>query len=256
MRATTETNISACYPHLPPEDQQKLAKASLIETGKCLLEMPKMWGTPFKTCQQWIHAVSNEHLLTSRLSNSKGLLLILPHLGNWEIVNHYLVGQTKLTAMYKPAKQPLLEQVILKARSLPNTDMVPANATGVKAVLKTLKAGGTSVLLADQEPTPPSGLFVPFFGVPAYTGVLAARVVQKTQCQVLIIFGKRLPKARGFEICLRSLPSDISPDHSQEDITTNINQGIEHCVEEARAQYQWEYKRFKRRPDEAENFYV
>lgn len=255
MRTTTEINLKHCFSDLNLSDQKRLTKASLIETGKCLVEMPKIWSTPFKQCNAWIQDIQNEPLLDTSLAAPRGLLLILPHLGNWEIVNHYLVGKTQLTAMYKPAKIAAMEQFVLAARSHPNTTMVPANTKGVKTLFKTLKKAGVGVLLADQEPEPPSGTFAPFFGVMAYTSTLAAKMIQKTHCHVLCIFAKRLQQHNGFEINISPLVKPYLENTSTETLTEIINQSIEHCASTVIEQYQWEYKRFKRRPNNEPAFY-
>ncbi len=245
-RQTLENNLILCLPNLPAVERQFLSFRSLRENTKTLLELPWIWSRPFNSHKPLIQSVIGEALLKNALAEQRGLLMLLPHLGNWEIVNHYLVDQTPLTAMYKPAKLAAIENLMQQARNHAGTTLVAATASGVKALLKCLRAGGVTVILPDQAPPPPAGEFSAFFGVPAYTAVLAAKLIKQTQCQCLTIVGRRL--ANGFEIVIR----EVDPRVFSEDLSialTGINASVERCVRETFDQYQWSYKRFKYKPD-------
>lgn len=245
-RKTVENNLTLCFPSLPPRERIALSLRSLHENTKTLLELPWIWSRPFNSHKALIQGVIGEPLLKSALTNPRGLLLLLPHLGNWEIVNHYLVDQTPLTAMYKPAKLPAMEDLMQQARNHAGTVLVPAAASGVKALLKCLRSGGVTVILPDQAPPPPAGEFSAFFDVPAYTAVLAAKLIKQTQCQCLSIVGRRVRK--GFEIVIREVDTRVFA----ADLSTallGINASIEQCVRENLDQYQWTYKRFKYKPN-------
>lgn len=254
MRQTTQTNIEKCLPHLSTQEQHKLAYTSLCETGKTILETGLIWGHDLEYGRQLIRSVSGEHRLDAALNHSSGLLLLLPHLGNWELTNHYLTQKTPITAMYKPAKLKSVDTLMYKARSNPNTYMAPANQSGVKALLKTLKKGGVTVILPDQEPPQPAGIFAPFFNQIAYTGLLAPKLIQQTHCQCLCIFTKRLASGAGFEVCIRPASELIYSENLREAVE-GLNQSVENCVNEAVEQYQWDYKRFKRQPEGVDAFY-
>lgn len=245
-RKTVENNLALCLPSLTYDERAALSFSSLKENTKTLLELPWIWSRPFDSHKTLIQSVIGEALLKTALANQNGLLLLLPHLGNWEIVNHYLVDQTPLIAMYKPAKLPAMEKLMQQARNHAGTTLVAAAPSGVKALLKCLRAGGVTVILPDQSPPPPAGKFSTFFGVPAYTAVLAVKLIKQTQCQCLSIVGRRVSK--GFEIVIR----EVDPRVHAEDLATallGINASVEQCARENLDQYQWTYKRFKYKPD-------
>jgi KDO2-lipid IV(A) lauroyltransferase len=246
-RATVENNLALCLPDLPANERLWLSWRSLRENSKTLLELPWIWSRPFDSHKPLIKNIIGDALLKTALEDKRGLLLLLPHLGNWEMVNHYLVEQTPLTAMYKPAKLPAMEKRMQQSRNHAGTKMVATDMSGVKALLKLLRAGGVTVILPDQAPPPPAGEFAAFFGVPAYTAVLAAKLIKQTQCQCLSIVGRRLAQARGFEVVIR----EVDPRVFADDLNTaviGINASVENCAREALDQYQWTYKRFKYQP--------
>lgn len=255
-RQTVENNLALCFPQLPKSERQHLAWRSLKQNAQTLLELPWVWSYPFHNSAPLIQQVLGEELFDAALADSRGLLLLLPHLGNWEVVNHYLVHKTPLTALYKPAKLPALEQRMQQARNQAGTKMLPTNLAGVKAVFKVLREGGVSVILPDQAPPPPAGEFAAFFGVPAYTGVLTAKLVKQTQCQCLTMVGRRVEnksifanrqQSAGFEIVFRKVDAQVFAEDLHT-VIAGINSSVETCVREAVDQYQWSYKRFKYQP--------
>lgn len=247
-RHVAEANIAACFSkELSAQEQKKLAKRAVIETGKTITETSSLWNNPFEYGRKLIHTVHNEALLDAALSSARGLILILPHLGNWELTNHYITNKTNLLAMYQPAKMAELDALIYEARNRHGTTTVPTSPSGVKAIYKHLKKGGTTVILADQEPPPKSGRYAQFYQVPTLTPVLVPRLLKDTQAQALMIYTIRTPKRAQFEVHIKPVTETLYS-HDIETATQGLNDSIEACVNSALPQYQWTYKRFKQRP--------
>jgi Kdo2-lipid IVA lauroyltransferase/acyltransferase len=124
---------------------------------------------------------------------------------------------------------------------------VPTNRQGVVQLLRALERGEIVGILPDQEPDLSGGEFAPFFGKDALTMTLAARLANKTGAAVLCGFARRLPESAGFELVYRRADPQVA---STEPLlaATALNRSVEACVLEEPMQYQWEYKRFKKRP--------
>lgn len=242
-------NIDLCFAHLNHEEKQQLLKRTLIENAKTLLEAPRIYH---KGGQYAIHLVSDvvgiEHYHHA-LVQGKGVVLLAPHLGNWEVVVHYLNQFAPITAMYAPPKQAFLNEVMKKGRQSSGATLVPADAAGVRAQLKQLKQGGVIGVLPDQKPKAGhAGIFAPFMGVPAYTMLLINNLVKRTDATVLMTFAKRLPNGKGYAVHVLPAPSGMG-DADQTVAATALNQGVADCVALAPAQYQWTYKRFSLQPN-------
>ena len=138
-------------------------------------------------------------------------------------------------------------------RNRASATMVPANRRGVTELVKTLKAGGCVVMLPDQEPERESGDFAPFFGVETLTISLVHGLATKTHSQLLLVNAKRLTDGNGFDVVFRDANS-VNADDLRTSLTA-MNAIIETAVREIPEQYQWEYKRFKRRPQGKADFY-
>jgi KDO2-lipid IV(A) lauroyltransferase len=97
--------------------------------------------------------------------------------------------------------------------------------------------------LPDQVPPEGQGLWVPYFGKPAYTMTLAARMVLQTGAEVRLLWGERLPAGQGYRLHVRELQSPLASD--LETAVAQINQGMEQLVRECPQQYLWSYNRYK-----------
>jgi len=253
-RQVTEKNIALCFPELSAVQQEQLIKQSLFECGKNIVEMGPSWLWPEERVRGLVKKVSGKELVESALTKNKGVIILAPHLGNWEILGLYLTQLHKTTFLYQPPKLPKMDRLIRNARSRSGANIVPTNRRGVMALLKALKAGEMVGILPDQEPDSASGVFAPFFGVPALSMTLISNLETKTGATVICSYAKRLPNSEGFEIVFKAADEQIVSSDIDESVA-GLNHSVENVVNDCRAQYQWEYKRFKRRPNSEARFY-
>ena len=244
---TTLANITQCFPELSTAEKLELAKQSVQATGQTILETGACWKWSLEKCAAHIKHIEGEDLFAERVCDGRGLILLMPHLSTWEILHPVLTKHTAFTAMYKPPKIRPLDSWMQAVRNRTSAVTVPANRKGVSELIKTLKAGKTIVVLPDQEPERESGAFAPFFGVDALTITLIHGLATKSNAQLLLVNAKRLPKAEGFDV--QFVDANAVNCGSQIESLTQMNALIEQAVRATPEQYQWEYKRFKRRPD-------
>ena len=252
-RNVTLKNIELCFPQMPEDERRALAKASIIETAVTAFEMAPAWVQPVDKLLSLITHADNETLLDQARKEGKGVVFIVPHFGNWELANYYMASHQPLVAMYKPGDSPSLNALILESRSK-ITEMVPADKKGVLSLFAALKEGKVTGVLPDQEPALKSGVWAPFFGIDALTPMLISRLVNKTGA-VAIGFGcQRNADGKGYHVFYEPVDDEIYSD----DINTStaaMNRCVEQIILRDPTQYQWEYKRFKRRPNKAPNPY-
>ena len=249
----TRANVDLC---LTPQagnsaDNDKFSTQSLIETGKTLMETPAVWLGDIERIDGWIQVVHNEALLREHLNDSTGLLVLLPHMGNWELFNVFYRRYGQMTALYQPPRQDYMQKVMQKVRVRHGNHMVPTTRSGLKQLYKTLREGGTAVILPDQVPA--KGQFVPFFEQPALTDVLASRLLKKTGAKVLGIAMVRSDEGL-FDAHVLAPDSSI---YEADEVTSirAVNDLVQTCAEIAPKQYQWEYKRFRERPAGSKKIY-
>lgn len=244
-KRVTCTNVQLCYSDLSKAKQDELARSSLIETGKMAIEIGAIWIHDIAWLKKRIVSVEGLDLFQKKLAENKGLMIIAPHLGNWEVAAPFVAGFRALTALYQPSDDSSLDAFILKSRGKPDITMAPTNRRGVALLLKALKKGEMVGILPDQVPDAESGgVQAPFFSESALTMTLVHSLMQRTQCSAIMVVAFRVKG--GFNIVLQECDSKLySAD--QHTSVAGLNQSVENCVRLNPAQYQWEYKRFKGR---------
>lgn len=247
-RAVTEVNLAVCLPELDAAERERLARVSLRDFGQTALEIVKIWFTPARRVVQTIVAVEGEDLLRRAQAEGRGVIVLGPHHGNWEMLGLFLGHFYGLTTMYLPARDPAVDRVICEARLRGGTGIAPATSGGVRTVLKILKQGGLIGLLPDQVPKEAGAEFAPFFGKPALTMTLASNLVQKTGARVFFGCAFRENGSGKFRVVFREPDAELYSADLAISLAA-LNRGVEALVRERPQQYQWEYKRFKVQPE-------
>lgn len=251
----TRTNIMLCYPKLSAEQQEQKVKDSLRQTATMALELGWSWMIPFEDLIASIRQVHGQEYLESAKAEGNGVIILGPHLGNWEVFGLFLSHHYEMTAMYAVPKLEVMDKIVTDGRSRSGMLMVPANMKGVAKLLRQLQKGELVGNLPDQEPDDASGgVFAPFMGIDAFSPKLVTRLISKTGARVVAGFARRLPDGQGFDI--HFIPADEAIYDSDDQVAVaGMNRMVETLVAVAPDQYQWEYKRFKRRPEGQERLY-
>lgn len=239
----TAVNLRIVRPELDDVAQASVLREVMIESGKSVVELAKVWGVGAERALGLIREVRGEALFDAALAAGKGVIIAAPHLGCWELLNYWLCRKTPMAILYRPPRVTAVEGLLRKVRGALAPEQVRADGAGVRTLYKRLAAGGTVGILPDQKPRAGEGEFALFFGREALTMVLLPRLAARTGATVLFAFAERLADGQGFRVHL--LPA--SPDIADADLTvacTALNRGVQDCVEQAFAQYQWQYKRY------------
>ncbi len=247
-RNTTFWNLRACFPQKSEEEMRVLARASLKNTACTALEMGKAWMLPVRKTIALVTETEGMDELRQALDSGEGVILLAPHQGNWEIFGIFICDHMPTTFLYQPPKIPAFDRLLKKARSRNGISLAPTNRKGVAQLLRALQRGELAGILPDQVPSTEGGIHAPFFGEPALTMTLISKLIQRRRVKVFCGFAKRLPGAKGFKAIVKAAHRDIY-DADLETSVRGLNRTVEHSVGLAVTQYQWEYKRFRRRPD-------
>ena len=230
-------------------------RAAVAEAGKLYMELPRLWLRPRD--QPIIDPVhwQGAELIESSLASGHGLVLLTPHMGSFEICAQAYAerfgGQQPITVLYRPARQPWLRELEETARARPALATAPASLAGVRQMMRALRKGETLGLLPDQVPPEGMGVWAPFFGQPAYTMTLAARLVLQTGSSWLLIWSERLPKGGGYIVHVQA-PAQALPARGEQDEETwmtaaagVVNRSMEALITHKPAQYLWGYHRYR-----------
>ncbi len=244
-RRVVEANLALVQPGLDAAARRALARSCVAQTGVALMEVFGIWTHPARTLAA-VREVRGQALLDAALAAGRGLILCAPHLGSWEVANYWVGARTPFATFYTRPRHPQAEALLRRLRAGGASTQFPIDDSGVRRVLRHLRAGGVVSIMPDHVPRT-GAVPAPFFGVPALTMTLLPRLARRTGAAVLLLFVERLPRARGFRLHLRAPPPALL---SADPVAacTAMNAAVEACVREAFVQYQWNYKRFKGRP--------
>jgi KDO2-lipid IV(A) lauroyltransferase len=254
LRNTARTNIQRCFPEWTYEKQQRLVLRCLQETVKAILETGALWLWPMQKVMPLVSEVSGEEVLKQAMAKGKGVILAIPHLGAWEMVGLYGSSHWPMTSLFRPPRQPALNDIMRKGRERAGAKLVPTDAGGIRALYKALGRGELIAILPDQDPDRASGVFAPFFGIQANTMTLLSRLAAKSGATVLMAYAERLPNGEGYHLHFEETEAALA-DNDAKVAAEHLNRAVEQCALRLPEQYQWGYKRFKTRPEGEGRFY-
>lgn len=219
--------------------------ASIAEAGKSIIELPKIWLRPQHEVVARVVRVSGwEHVEAAwarQEQRGRGILFLTPHLGCFEITAQYYATHRPITVLYRPPKLAWLRPLVETGRGS-NLKLAAADLGGVRALMKALQRREAIGMLPDQAPGSGEGIWTPFFGRPAYTMTLAARLAEGG-ATVLLAYGERLAYGAGYHLHLRALSAPLAG--TLEERVAQLNRELETLIRECPGQYLWGYNRYK-----------
>jgi KDO2-lipid IV(A) lauroyltransferase len=241
LSATYRRNFST---HIAQAGLMTAKTAAIAEAGKALLELPKIWLRPQDEVVARVVRVSGWELVEEAWEARRGILFLTPHLGCFEITAQYYAARRPMTVLYRRPKQDWLAPLIEQGRGA-NLKLAPADLSGVRRLLKALKNGEAVGMLPDQVPGNGEGAWLPFWGRPAYSMTLAARLAQSIPggATVLLAYGERLHYGAGFHLKLFALSAPLTGDLMQR--AAQLNGELEALIRQCPEQYLWGYNRYK-----------
>ena len=243
--STIQRNLKIALPELSESARIQLTKQAIRNELCSYFEFFNIWGASTEKNIQRIHHVHGAEYLHEALALQKGVVLVVPHFGTWEIMNAWVAQYTQMTIMYKPVKSESANNFVRAARSREQAILVPTDESGVRQIFKALKQGGTTVILPDHTPNA-GGEMIPYFGIPLKTSNLSAKLIQKTKARALLLYAIRNDN-HGFDMHIEPMDENIYQGNA-DDGSIVIFKAVEDLIHRYPEHYHWSYKRFKANP--------
>ncbi|MCL1860153.1 MAG: lysophospholipid acyltransferase family protein [Proteobacteria bacterium] len=228
------------------EPSRALLCRAIAEAGRQALEVCWIWLRPLDTVLAQVKAVYGLELVEAARRDGAGILFVTPHLGCFELAAHYCAhaGGAPLTVLYRPPRYRALEPLMQAGRMRGSVKTAPADLGGVKQLLKALRGSDMVGILPDQVPRAGEGVWTDFFGRPAWTMTLGARLAEVRGVQTIYVWVERLPRGQGYAVHYSSPTQHCEGDLAARCAAMNLE--IERLVRQCPAQYLWAYNRYKR----------
>ena len=220
---------------------RRVRRAAIAAAGQMLIELPALWFRAHDEVVGLVREVIGAEPAFAARARGEALLFLTPHMGCFEITAQYAAREMPITVLYRPPRIGWLEPLMREGRARANMRLVPADLSGVRELFAAMKRGEAVGFLPDQVPSQGEGDWAEFFGRPAYTMTLAAKLAERKGVACFLAYGRRLPRGAGYAIVLRPLPPAL-PD---EPPTRHLNRALEALVRECPEQYLWGYNRYK-----------
>lgn len=242
-----EKNLSLCFPEMEAQQRSVIAKELRQHNAKMAKQVATAWLGGREKIEPLIQSVIGNELIEEIQAQSKPLIIAVPHIGNWEFFWHWLQLNYQAISMYTPAKYEKVDSMMLDARTRFGGKPYATDPKGIMGLLRALKKGGIMMILPDQVPKNDGGVFAPFFNHQAYTMTLVHKFIEKTGAE--LCFGTCICIEKGkFEVRIEMRDFDATQ-QTAEEFCQQMNLQLESIIRRNPAQYQWNYKRFKRQPD-------
>lgn len=226
-------------------------RPAVAQAGRLLMEVPLLWMRPKDEAILPRVRWDGVERITEALGEGRGIVFLTPHLGCFEVTaqayaERFGATHGPITVLFRPARKPWLRGLVAGSRNRPGLVSAPATLAGVRQMIRALRRGEAVGLLPDQVPPDGLGVWAPFFGRPAYTMTLAARLVQQTGAVPLVAWGERLDRGVGWIVHVAAfgaaLPADAS---AQAESAAAVNLEMERLIRQRPQQYLWGYHRYK-----------
>jgi KDO2-lipid IV(A) lauroyltransferase len=250
LRRVGLRNLGIAFPEMPLEERARILRLEYRTLGWLLAEFCQMSTYTPEFASRFIRYEGLNHYLAAR-DRRKGVLVLTGHLGAWELSSFYhsLAGYP-MGMVIRRLDNPLVDALVNRIRCQ-HGNRVLHKDDFARGLIAAMRSGKTVGILMDTNMTPPQGLFVPFFGVPACTASGLARVALKTGAAVLPGFLLWEESERQYvlhfypEIALAST-GDAEADATEN--TARFTAVLEDAVRQYPSQWLWMHRRWKTRP--------
>jgi len=250
LRRVGIRNLQIAFPEKTTVERKRILSGVFTSLGRLLVEVCRFPDyTPENISQVAVYdGFENFDRANQR---GKGVLFLTAHLGGWEIGSfmHSLHGHP-LRMVVRPLDNAYVNALVEKFRTL-HGNTTFSKQDFARGLLAAMKAGETVGLLMDTNMTPPQGLFVDFFGLPACTASGVARVALHTDAAVVPAFTIWDSVLRKYRVRFDPALELVRTGDDAADVITNtarFTKVIEDYVRRYPDQWLWVHRRWKTRP--------
>ena len=250
LRRVGMRNLELAFPEKTKSERARILRGEFASLGRQLAEVCRFPKYTMENIDEVVVFEGFENLERAR-ERGKGVLLFAGHFGGWELSSFVISMRGHwMHVIMRGMDNVYLGRLIEHYRTMHGNKAVDKDDF-VRGLLSAMRAGEVVGMLIDTNMTPPQGIFVDFFGIPACTASGLARIALKTDAAVVptfTIWDESLGKYR-----LRFDPAVelIRTGDLEADIRANtqkVTSIIEEYVRNYPEQWLWVHRRWKTRP--------
>jgi KDO2-lipid IV(A) lauroyltransferase len=242
LRRRVRANLPTTLPN-----RATVLRENIRQAGMQVLELAWVWTRPTHDILAKV-STDNPEVLSQILAQDRPVLILTPHIGCFELVAQgYMASQAgqarPMLALYREPRKAALRPLFVQARARSGLRLAPADLKGVRLMLRAMQNREVIGLLPDQVPSQGDGVWVPFFGRPAFTMTLHARLAHTYRANVVFVSALRKPHGQGFTMHWEPFTSTLTGEPTHD--ATLLNAALEQVILRCPEQYLWSYNRYK-----------
>jgi Kdo2-lipid IVA lauroyltransferase/acyltransferase len=250
LRQVGMRNLAMAFPEKSEAERARILRGEFASLGRQLAEVCHF---PEYTLENVSNVLVFEDFENFERAHArgKGVLLFAGHFGGWELSSFAISMRGYwMYVIMRGMDNVYLGELILRYRTMHGNKAVDKDDF-VRGLLSAMRAGEVVGMLIDTNMTPPQGIFVDFFGIPACTASGMARIALKTDAAVVptfTIWDNELGKYRlRFDPAVElARTGDLEADIKAN--TQKFTSIIEDYVRKYPEQWLWVHRRWKTRP--------
>ena len=251
LRRVGLRNLELAFPKMPRRQRRRILRGVFVSLGRQLAEVCLFPRYTRENVSKVVIYDGFENFERA-CARGKGVLFLTAHLGAWELsaFAHSLQGHP-LWIVMRSLDNARVDHLLQSYRTMHGNRTVDKDDF-VRGLLAAMKAGEVVGILMDTNMTPPQGVFVDFFGIPAYTASGLARIALRTDAAVVPGFTIWDPTLRKYRLRFDPALELIRTGDSEKDVvanTANFTKVIEDYVRRYPDQWLWVHRRWKTRPE-------
>jgi KDO2-lipid IV(A) lauroyltransferase len=251
LRRVGMRNLALAFPEKSVAERKRILRGEFSSLGRQLAEVCLFPKYTVENVEQVVVYDGLENFLLAH-ARGKGVLFLTAHFGGWELsaFTHSMHGHW-LHVVMRPMDNQYLDRLIREYRTMHGNKTVDKD-NFVRGLLAAMKAGEVVGILMDTNMTPPQGIFVDFFGLPACTASGLARIALRTDSAVVPTFTIWDPALGKYRLRFDPALELIHTGEREADIVANtqrFTKVIEDYVRKYPEQWLWVHRRWKTQPE-------
>lgn len=250
LRRAGLRNLQLAFPQMPLAERRRILRRQFTSLGRQLGVFCRFPHYNRENISQLAVYDGFENFERAQ-ARGQGVLFLTAHFGGWEVSSfmHALHGHP-LHILVRPLDNPYLDRLVTRYRTLSGNRTIPKQDFA-RGMLAALRAGEIVGILMDQNMTPEQGVFVDFFGIPACTSTLLARMATRTDAAVVPAFCVWDPALGRYRMRFDPAVPTIRTGNEEADVLANTaayTKVIEDYARRYPEQWLWVHRRWKTRP--------
>ncbi len=246
-RRVAESNMALALPETGESERRRLVRDCFRHFGAALCDaISSTRFDPVEICKHF--TLEGWENLEAADRRGRGVFILSAHVGLWELVPPVVaLYRGPMSIVVRPADNPYLDRELCALRERFGNEVIPKRGAA-RRMLERLRAGGRVGILIDQRVQPKEGIAVPFFGRPAQTSPILARLSLRTGAAVVPVAAFPEPQGR-YRLIVR--PAILPPEGAKDDeptvaaLTRRYLEVAEEDIRAHPAQWLWMHRRWR-----------